>query len=67
MAGGSTKFGGAGGYRVRPVKSTIKTTTTDKDDDLVKFNDLIANPKKWIKALEWKSLVWIELIFCLKI
>ena len=47
MAGGATKFGGAGGYRVRPAnKSTIKTTTTDKDDELVKFNDSIANPKK---------------------
>lgn len=47
MGGGSTRLGGIGHLRKKDNKSKMKTTTSDKDNELVMHDHQIANPKKF--------------------
>ena len=46
MAGGSTRLGGLNYLKKKDNKSKMKTTTSDKDNELVWHDNQIANPKK---------------------
>lgn len=48
MTGGPTKMGGAGQAKQKNNKSRMKTSTSERDTEIVKFNDQIVTPKKLI-------------------
>ena len=45
MTSGPTKMGGAQAAK-KTNKSRMKTTTSERDTEIVKFNDQIVTPKK---------------------
>ena len=48
MAGGSTRLGGLYMKNKKDNKSKMKTTTSDRDNELVWHENQVANPKKYL-------------------